>query len=354
MKLARLLRYKEMQKLILILVISFFVSSYTSEDQIRQTVYPNLYDGKYDSEFPYRSGSDKLEDISNTIKLINSIAFYRSYHFEKSDEITIESIKKGKLKNFLASSTSFEETASGTSTLIYLNGTTAAILTCDHIINFPDSIETFYISKDGRNTGFLRNFSVIVKQDIYVVPFFEDGTFELIARDENRDIAILKKELKTQPVFSPKAFNYPLGNADELNWGTFVYVFGYPANYKMISKGIVSNPNYDKNSSFLLDAVANQGMSGGIVLAIRDGVPNFELVGMVLSAPATFEYTIRPYEENPLQIGSEYTGPFIADSRKILIYGITRVLSIESIMEFIEDNSDVLMQKGINPNELFN
>jgi hypothetical protein len=31
----------------------------------------------------------------------------------------------------------------------------------------------------------------------------------------------------------------------------------------------------------LLDAVVNQDYSGGIVLAIKDGIPNFELVGIV-------------------------------------------------------------------------
>jgi len=341
-----------MNKLLLAITLVLLFVSCTSEDQIRKTAYPDLYDGKYDSEFPYRSSSEQLEKISNTIRLVNSIAFYRTYHFEKEDSITVDSVRQGKLKNYLPGSTSFEETASGTGTLIYYSRRTVAILTCNHVIDFQDSVKTYYITKEGKNTGLLKDFSVVVKQDIYVVPFFEDGTFEVIARDENLDIAILSKRLITQPTFSVPTFNFPKGSADELSWGTFVYVFGFPANNKMISKAIVSNPNYDKNSSFLIDAVANRGMSGGIVLAIRDGVPNFELVGMVLSTPATFEYTVRPYKDNNLVIGSEYTGPLIADTHRNIIYGIARVLSINAISDFLDDNSEIFSKYQIDPDAL--
>jgi hypothetical protein len=82
------------QKIILIFVSALLFYSCTSENQVRQTDYPNLYDGKYDSEFPYRNSSEQLEEISNTISLVNSIAFYRTYHFEINDSITINAIKK--------------------------------------------------------------------------------------------------------------------------------------------------------------------------------------------------------------------------------------------------------------------
>ena len=49
---------------------------------------------------------------------------------------------------------------------------------------------------------------------------------------------------------------------------------------------------------FLVDAVFNRGYSGGIVLAIRDGVPNFELVGLVKSVPAEYEYVMKPIMTN--------------------------------------------------------
>ena len=342
-----------MKKICLLIFITLFLFSCASEDQIRQTAYPDLYDGKYDSEFPYRSSSEQLEEISNTIRLVNSIAFYRTYNFEKRDSITPASIKLGILPKFLESSTSFEETASGTGTIVYSSGNNIAILTCAHIINFPDSFKTYYMTDKGKNTGLLKSFSVKVKQDIYIVPFFEEGNFELVVKDDELDIAILKKKIKEQPLFRIQTLDFPLGKANELSWGTFVYVFGFPANYKMISKAIVSSPNYDKKSSFIIDAVANQGMSGGVIFAIRDGVPNFELVGMVRSAPAEFEYVLRPQRDEVVLLGSEYKGTLIADARKNIKYGITKVLSIESISKFIEDNEDIIIDNGLDPDGFF-
>ncbi len=342
-----------MQKISAFILLTFVLLSCTSENDIRRTAYPDLFDGNYDSEFPYRNSSEQLEEISNTIRLVNSIAYYRTYNFEPSDSITIESINRGEYKEFGENSTSFEETASGTGTLIYNSGKTVAILTCAHIITFPDSVKTYYLTENGKNTGLLKNFSVIVKQDIYVVPFFEEGNFEILVIDNDLDIAIVSKKLKQLPIFGLEKLDVPMGKATDLKWGTFVYVFGFPANYKMISKAIVSSPNYDKKESFLIDVVANQGLSGGMVLAIRDGVPNFELVGMVRSAPAEYEYVFRPQRDQEIFIGSEYKGPLISGTRKNIKYGITKVLSIESILEFIDDNSDEIEDGGVNPGLFF-
>lgn len=342
-----------MRKLFLVTIVMALLVSCTSEDQIRKTANPDLYDGKYDSEFPYRNSSEQLEKISNTTRLVNSIAFYRTFNFDESDSMTLSSVRSGELSKYLATSTSFEETASGTGTLVYNRGNTIGLLTCAHIINFPDSIETYFMTESGNSSGFLKNFSVMVKQSIYIVPFYEDGNFEVVLKDKDLDVAVLKKDVKKQPLFRMQTMDFPLGRADELNWGSFVYVFGYPANYKMISKAIVSSPNYDKKTSFIIDAVANQGMSGGIVLAIRDGVPNFELVGMVKAAPAEYEYVLRPTKNEPIIIGSEYKGPIIATARKNIKYGITKVLAIESILEYLQDNVEILTENGMTLDGFF-
>jgi len=353
MKTLKILKADSIWNSILFLIIATIFIACTSDTKIRMAAYPELFDGKYDSEFPSRNSSEQLEEISNSIRLVNSIAFYRTFNFLLKDSITTASISSGDFRKFLTSTTTFEETASGTGTLIYNNNNTLAILTCAHVINFPDSIKTFYLTEEGRRTGLLKSFSVIVKQDIYVVPSYEEGTFEVILQDKELDAAILKKKITNEPKIKSKVFNLPLGKAEELSWGTFVYVFGFPANYKMISKAIVSSPNYDKKSSFIIDAVSNQGLSGGIVLAIRDGVPNFELVGMVLSAPAAYEYVLRPHRDSEVVIGSEYKGALIPDAQRNIKYGITKVLSIEAILSLIEKNKTLLQKNDIFTGMLF-
>ncbi len=162
-------------------------------------------------------------------------------------------------------------------------------------------------------------------------------------------MAIIGKRFVQYKLNQFPVFSYPLGNAKNLEWGSFVYALGYPMNYKMITKGIVSSPNRDESGSFLIDAVFNRGFSGGIVLAIRDGVPNFELVGLVRSVPAEYEYVLKPeaptegYEYNPLL---PYKGNIMIEQRVNIKYGVTRVIPIETIVEFINKNADKLLKFG--------
>ncbi|MEW6701772.1 MAG: serine protease, partial [Bacteroidota bacterium] len=179
---------------------------------------------------------------------------------------------------------------------------------------------------------------------------------KIIIKDKNRDVALLGKKYLQQQTTSMKVFKYPWGNSDELEWGSFVYVFGFPMNYKMISKGIVSSPAKEKHT-FLIDAVFNRGYSGGIVLAIRDGVPNFELVGLVRSVPADYEFTIRPLtKERDLDFNPilPYKGEVYVDKEQVLRTGITKVIGIETVKDFILENKEVLISKGYFFKEIFN
>lgn len=93
----------------------------------------------------------------------------------------------------------------------------------------------------------------------------------------------------------------------------------------------------------------NKGFSGGIVLAVRDGVPNFELVGLVKSVPAEYQYNLQPVtkerdlEFNPL---IPYKGDIYIQKEQVLRMGITRVIGIEVVREFIKNHETLLKAKG--------
>jgi hypothetical protein len=145
------------------------------------------------------------------------------------------------------------------------------------------------------------------------------------------------------------AFSYPIGDAKKLEWGSFAYLFGYPKGYRMITKGIVSDPNRDRSGSFLLDAPFNRGCSGGIVLAIKDGVPNFELVGMAKSSAADFENILIPPEDfniSEYDPRLPYEGDIYAKSNVVIRYGITQIISINTIIDFFERNQLYFTQMG--------
>jgi len=264
--------------------------------KIYDVVYPTLSDGRYDTEFPYRNCSKQLEEISRSVKRLNTITYYKSYVFSERDrlkesELNDRIIKKKAIKNIF-----FNKTGSGTATVIYHDHAKIAFLTCAHVIDTPDTILTFFPVNDNGEEKIVQSVSIKVRQQYYVVDIPRGGELELLKMDSKDDIAVLGKEIGQIERFVP-VFGYPGGKSSDLEWGSFVYIIGYPIGYKMITRGIVSNPNMDAKGSFLIDALFNRGFSGGIILAIKDGVPNFELVGITKSVSARNEYVLRPEKE---------------------------------------------------------
>ena len=92
----------------------------------------------------------------------------------------------------------------------------------------------------------------------------------ILASDKNIDVAIVTATLDPMPIFPIPVFDYPMGKAEELNWGTFVYVIGFPYGKKLISTAIVSDPRRDKKNGFIIDATMHRGASGGIIVALAE------------------------------------------------------------------------------------
>ncbi|MBI9071927.1 MAG: trypsin-like peptidase domain-containing protein [Melioribacteraceae bacterium] len=347
---------KKIQFKIVLSILTISILIISCKPIIYNVAYPTLDDGKYDSEFPYKSSSKELEEISNSVKLLNCMAFYESYIFRKESKIKKESINELTLLNKSVDIGRYNRTASGSATIIYSESGVVALLTCAHIIDFPDTVYTYYFEDSGKETEFVESISIKVRQNNYIPDFPERGNIEVLISDIKQDIAIVGNIYPASLSQEIKEFKYPIGAAKNLEWGSFVYAFGYPMNYKMISKGLVSSPNRDGNGAFLLDAVFNRGFSGGIILGIKDGVPNFELVGMVTSVAAEGEIVLRPLAPlsdmviNPLV---PYNGPVSLERKLNIKYGVTKAVSIEAIREFILDNEDYLSSEGYFLSSIF-
>ncbi len=314
-------------------------------------VYPILADGKYDSEFPYRGCSAQLEKISESVRMISCIAYYKSYVFSPEARIRLGDLQDPLLKEKAVKEVFLNRTSSGSATIIYLENKRIALLTCAHVIDFSDTIITYYREENRKGTEFIQSLAVKDRQSNYAASIQGARDLEVLAIDKDNDLAVVGQRMYEQPIQNVSTFSYPFGKAKELEWGTFVYLFGYPVGYQMITKGIVSSPNRDKHGSFLTDAVSNRGFSGGIVLAIRDGVPNFELVGMTTLIPARQQYFMTPIKEGEtadFDLVTPFKGNIYVESRTDIIYGIAPAISSESIVAFLEDNLQQLREKGYN------
>ena len=312
-------------------------------------VYPMLMDGKYDSEFPYRGCSEQLEQISESVKMISCIAYYKSWVFPLEAKVHIADIHYPFLKEKAKKEVYLNQTSSGSATLIYCQNKRIALLTCAHVVDFSDTVFTFYRGEDGKQTEFVQSIAVKDRQTNYVATIQGARNLEILSIDRENDLALIGQKIEFSDFPAVAVFNYPIGKAKELEWGAFVYLFGYPAGYRIVTKAIVSNPNRDKYGSFLTDAVFNRGFSGGIVLAIRDGVPNFELVGMMKLVPGRQQYYLTPAKEGE-QVEFDPNVPFkgniYAESRIDIIYGVAPAIPAELIVDFLQTNKEKLFDEG--------
>lgn len=316
---------------------------------IYKEVYPTLIDGNYDSEFPYKGCSKQLEEISKSVKHIYSNAYYQTVTLDPRRNVTLEMIRRDALLETNQKVTYMNKSVGGTATVMFYRNRRMALLTCAHIVDFPDTIISYVLDQNMKPTSNVSSVAVKKSQSIFLADSPQWGSFEILAMERSSDIAILGKTLEEEPRVEIPVFNYPFGKAKELEWGSFVYLFGYPSGFKMVTKGIVSNPKKETDGSFLVDAVVTRGCSGGVALAIRDGVPNFELVGMVKWVSGRSSFVLTPStQENeisydPLQ---PYTGNIYVNNLVEIDYGITQAISIEAIQKFIQQHQRQLENKG--------
>jgi hypothetical protein len=212
----------------------------------------------------------------------------------------------------------------------------------------PDSVISFYRDPGRRPTKYVRSIAIKFKQFNFISPLPEEGSVDIIAYDASTDIAIVGKKVASQFALGIPAFQYRLGRAAELEWGTFTYVLSCPAGVKMVTPALASLSTRDPEVSFFVDAVLGSGSSGGIVLAIRDGIPNFELVGVVRVVQARFSNLLAPRDndEEVYDGGVPYTGEMVVTRRADLEYGVTKCISVEAIRRFLERTMKHLVDEG--------
>jgi hypothetical protein len=316
--------------------------------QILQTPSGVIRDGRYDLAFPFGENADAIKSMLETVKLVNATAYYESYVFPFADRITKANISKDLLESGNYAKTVFNDYSVGTATIIYYYRNRVAALTCAHVVNFADTIYTYYSDSHGTETPYLYRIAIKKQQRNFIADLRQGEDFEILAIDNDIDVAILGKKLLFVSNDIP-VFDYKLGRAEELEWGNLLYLAGYPSGKKMLTTGIVSSPNRNYRHDFLVDALFNRGFSGGIALAIRDGYPNFELVGIVNAVAAEEEIVLVPGEfskSTDVPLNTPYSGNIFATTRKKINYGISFGISIETIVDFLNRNEARLANQG--------
>jgi hypothetical protein len=279
---------------------------------------------------------------------------YRTYIFDDNTRITLKDLNtEGLLERTRAGIITNEATA-GTALVIFSDGRHIALLTCAHAVKAPDTIIQWNNYRDLDNNQYIQSISLKTKQQLFVRDMPEATKFNVLASDTKNDIAFIGTAYN-EPVNGIPVFMHPCGNSSDLRWGDFLYLAGYPTGQQMLTHGIVSTQP-EKAGSFLTDALFNEGLSGGIALAVTQTGENIELVGMARSVAGTYNYALRPEKGNhefTYNQAMPYTGDVYVNQKKDLNYGVTSVISINQIRKFYIENRSRLVETGFNLDEFF-
>jgi len=281
-----------------------------------------------------------------SIRMLSSIGFYRQADFSSPDIWPVDRPITDRIWRVADTVTTFSQSVVGTGTVLQYSLNRIALLTSAHVVTFDDTLTTYYL-RDGEPVG-VRTFAVKIRQRNYVADIPGAGSLEILARNDRDDIAIVGETVDTRGAMIP-VFPLPTGRGDDLTWGSFVYVVGYPVGLRMVSSGIVSQPRRDDQNAFLTDVVFNRGMSGGAVLAARSGGASLEWVGIVTSASANTEYILAPNSEklrDDLTSGEPYEGEILVKRDQRIRYGVTIAVSIDAIRKLARENRASLVRRG--------
>ena len=217
------------------------------------------------------------------------------------------------------------------------------------LVQDKDSIFSFYNEENK-----IQTLSIKIKQQNHISELASGDPIKIVALNKEKDIALLMKRTDSDNQ-NIQTLDYPVGKANDLQWGTVVYIMGFPLGTLMVTRAIVSMTSKQKIGQFVTDALYNRGISGSPVFAVRDGVPNFELVGMASSSAAQESDILvpEPIKKTDGTIKIPYEGNLFVDNNKLISYGVTYSVTIDEIATFILTNEEALIFNGFDVNYFF-
>ena len=305
-------------------------------------------DGRYDTAFPGRDSPDELRALARAVCKVYVTVTYQERVFARDQGVVSDDLTADCLSGAVDRGT-FTHSVSGTASVLFSNHSRVALLSCAHVLSHPDTIITFYEGDAGEPSSVVRSVSLAASRAVFVPSLPQGSTWRILLQDDERDIALLVREFTIPPHPPVKALACPMGHAAELEWGTFAYMLGYPRGVQTITCGLVSQPDRDGEGAFLTDAPFSVGSSGSVVLAIRDGAPNFELVGMAVSASGEVRQVLGPEERTQrYDEDAPYGGPVFVRQETTVDGGVTYVVPIEAVANLLEQHRETLRDAGFD------
>jgi S1-C subfamily serine protease len=306
----------------------------------------------YQTGYPVHDTSRELERAFRSLRRVTYSAAYETYLFAPDAGVTQRDLADP--ATLLRAAERFSDVTSKTGTAVIVARSTdrAALVTNHHVVRFPPTV-VHYFDEDRarlpRSSRRVASVAVLNREWGLLADHHELGAFEVLARDTAQDIAIIEIRLPEgigAAAFRPIAISP--GDPRQLSWGSFLYVLGFPSRYAMVTRALVSDPNRDRQGGFLSDGLWNEGISGGVILAVRGDDGALEWVGMTRAGAGTREVRLQPRADEPLEddVGLLYDGPIYLEHTLRIQYGITFSVPMISVRNFLEQHRIMLQGRG--------
>ncbi|HSJ06414.1 MAG TPA: serine protease [Longimicrobiales bacterium] len=304
----------------------------------------------YQTGYPVHDTSREIERIFRSVMRVQVTGYYDTYRFAQEDAVTEDDIRQRATFARAVERFSFDHSKAGTATVVSRRGHRLSLITNEHVTRLPDTVVVYYDTRpaDAGRPRHVESVSVRTGQTNVVIGLPELGVFRVVARDSAADIALIAVDIRdADAVASVQVLRIPAGDPSRLAWASFVYVLGYPRGFRMVTRGLVSDPNRGSDNAFLLDGLFNRGISGGLVLAVRGDTGRLEWVGMATAASAHTEFILAPERGTDRETGMlmPYDGRLFMEQVTRIDYGITFSVSMTAIRRFLQSTgywSDLL------------
>lgn len=326
----------------------------SSQEAIRSTSSSNQPvspSDAYTTAFPHQDISISLQEAQKAMVRLITTVFYNTYSFD-NPRVRLADIRTNNPSNIASHQFSSEESTAGTSVMLDLNNNGDALLiTCAHVVTAPDTIITYFSGDDLPDNRYIQSISIKRKQSNLIFTSGELSTFEVIAENSLADLALLSTAINSKMREKHRPLPFSMGRSAYLQLGSFLYIMGFPKGFPMITRGVVSTKGLPPYRFFIIDALFNPGISGGLVISSNDNFKSFDWVGLARSATASREQILvpSPNRENENQnILRPYSDQVYIDQKDRISYGITQAIPIDEIRSFINDNRSVIRKRGFN------
>ncbi len=219
------------------------------------------------------------------------------------------------------------------------------ILTSSHLVSVRDTVDTFYLDKNGKPTDMVFQRRIVRKNQLTVRgPGNWRVAAELLAKNPIDDIALITVKAERSLGYT---YNNQMDYDLDLSWGDWVFLFGYPKEIKQMTGGWVSQSPY--RGTFSVDAVVRFGFSGSPVFAFSKNRQELILAGIVKSVPSSsFEY-IAPDGSLPVGYALRQSDlEKMAVKREMVVnYGTVYCVNSQRIRSFFRANEKFMNRKGI-------